>query len=139
MEAEGLMARELEGILEQESPGTRMKLVPVLPTDLPGTKTLFAAVPPKRLGGTLSVNPYCNIQENGSCCSNDVTIVNQWSTRAPAATTTATTKKTMVEKIPLKRSAALYEENSSIFFYFAELRCKNIRNSHSRKRETLQQ
>ena len=56
-EAESLMARELEGILERESPGTRMKLVPVLPADLPRTKTLFAAGPPIRLGGTLSVNP----------------------------------------------------------------------------------
>ena len=116
--AEGLMAQELEGILERESLGTRMKLFPVLPADLPATKTLFAAGPPIHLGGTLSVNPYCNVQENGSLYSNDVSIVNQRSTRAPTATTSATTKKTMVEKIPLKRSAALYEENNNMFFLF---------------------
>ena len=37
-EAEGLMAWELEEILELERPVTRMKLIPVLPADLPGTK-----------------------------------------------------------------------------------------------------
>ena len=92
--------------------GTRTKIVPVFPTDLPGTKTLFAAGPPICLGGTLSVNPYCNVQESGSLYSKDVTNVNQGSTRASAATT----KKKMVEEVPLKkRSAALFEENSSIF------------------------
>ena len=75
-EAEGLMAWDLEGILEQESPGTRMKIVPVFPADLPGTKTLFAAGPPIRLGGTLCVNPYCNVKENGSRYSKDITNVN---------------------------------------------------------------
>ena len=92
-EAEGLMAQGLEGVLEQESLCTRMKLVPVLPADLPGTKTLFTAGPPIRLGGTLSVNPYCNVQESGSLYSKDVTNVNQGSTRASAATT----KKKMVQ------------------------------------------
>ena len=96
-EAEGLMAQELEGILKQESPGTRMKIVLVFPADLAGTKTLFAAGPPIRLGGTLSVNPYCNIQESGSLHSKDCTNVNQGSTRV-SATTTATAQKKMVEK-----------------------------------------
>ena len=37
-EAEGLMARDLEGVLEQESPGTRTKIAPVFPPDYPGQK-----------------------------------------------------------------------------------------------------
>ena len=79
-EAEGLMARELEGILEQESPETQMKLVLVLPADLPGTKTLFTAGPPIRLGGMLSVNLHCNVQENGFLYSKYIINVNQGST-----------------------------------------------------------
>ena len=86
-EVEGLMAQELEGILEQESLGTQMKLVPVLPADLPGTKTFFMADPPICLGGMLSVNPHCNVQENSSLYSKDITNVNQGSMRASAATT----------------------------------------------------
>ena len=68
------------------------------------------------------------------------TIVNQRSTRAPAATTTATTKKTMVEKIPLKRSAALYEENSNIFLILPSYTAKHkvrIREILTQEKEKL--
>ena len=136
IEAEGLMARDLEGILERESLGTRTKIVPVFPTDLPGTKTLFAAGPPIRLGGTLSVNPYCNVQENGSLYSKYVTSVNQGSTREP----TATTEKTMVEKIALKRSAVLNEENSNIFLILPSYAAKHkvrIREILTQEKEKL--
>ena len=80
-EAESLMAQGLEGILDQESLGIRMKIIPVFPADVPRIKNLFAAGPPICLGGTLSVNPYCNNQESGSLHSKDCTTFNQGSTR----------------------------------------------------------
>ena len=73
----------------------------------------------------LSVNPYCNVQENGFLDSKDTTNVNQGSKRA-AATTTATVQKTMVEKIPFKkRSAVLNEESSSIFMILPSYAAKH--------------
>ena len=57
-EAEGLMVRDSERILERESPETRTKFVPTFladkTPDLPGTKDLSPAGPPTILGGTLS-------------------------------------------------------------------------------------
>ena len=98
---------------------------------------MFAAGPPLRLGGTLSVNPYCNVQESGALYSKDSTNVNQGSSRAAATTTT---KKKMVEKVPLKRSAALYEENSNIFLILPSYAAKHkvrIREILTQEKEKL--
>ena len=85
------MARDLEGILEQKSPGTRTKIVPVFPPDLPGTKSLSPAGPLTICGGTLSGYPsYSYVQESGSLCSKESISVNQESkTTAELAAATA--------------------------------------------------
>ena len=106
------------------------------PSRFTRNKTLFVAGPPIHLESTLSVNPYCNVQENGFLYSNDVSNVNQRSTRAP----TATTKKTMVEKIALKRSAVLNEENSNIFLILPSYAAKHkvrIREILTQEKEKL--
>ena len=137
-EAEGLMARDLEGILEQESPGTRTKIAPVFPPDLPGTKSLFPAGPPIRLGGTLSGYPYLNVQENGSLYSKDIIHVNQGSKISAAAQ-----KQKMVQEVPLnakKRSAVSADESSSIFLIlpsYAEKHKVRIRQILSQEKEKL--
>ena len=120
-EAEGLMVRDLEQILE-ETTGIRAKIAPVFRPDLPGAKPLSAAGPPIILGGTLSGHPFFNVQVNGSLDSKKNYLVNQGSRKTAAATTglaaatTQTTQKTM-EETPLKKrkSAAPTEENSSIY------------------------
>ena len=74
-EAEGLMVKDLEQILE-ETPGIRAKIVPVFRPDLPGAKPLPAVGPPTFLGGTLSGHPFFNVQVNGSLYSQESIIVN---------------------------------------------------------------
>ena len=138
-ESEGLMARDLEGILEQESPRTRTKIVPVFPPDLPGTKSLFPAGPPIRLGGTLSGYPYFNVQENGALDSKDIIHVNQVSKIAAATAK----KQKMVQEVPLKikkRSAVPTEENNSLFLILPSYAAKHkvrIRQILSQEKEKL--
>ena len=94
-EAEDLMVRDSERILERESPETRRKFVPTFladkTPDLPGTKDLSPAGPPTILGGKLSGHPsYLNVQESGFLNSKENAYVIQESktTAATAATTT---------------------------------------------------
>ena len=60
-EAEGLMVRDFERILERERPMTRMKINPSFPgektPDIHGTKDLSPAGPLTIRGGTLSGYP----------------------------------------------------------------------------------
>jgi len=138
-EAEGLMARDLEGTLEQESPGTQTKSFPVFPPDLPGTKSLFPAGPPIRLGGTLSGYPHLHVQENGSLYSKDIIHVNQVSKIAAATAK----KQKMVQEVPLKikkRSAVPTEENNSLFLILPSYAAKHkvrIRHIFSQEKEKL--
>ena len=67
-EAEGLMVKDLEQILE-ETLGIRAKIVPVFRPDLPRAKPLPAVGPPTFLGGTLSGHPFFNVQVNDSLYS----------------------------------------------------------------------
>ena len=67
-EAECLVVRDLEGVLERGGQETRMKIVPTFPIlDLPGTKALSPVGPLTICGGTISGCPsYSYVQESGS-------------------------------------------------------------------------
>ena len=126
-EAEGLMVRDSERILERASPETRLKINLMFQAtktpDFPGTKDLSPAGPLTICGGTISGYPsYSYVQESGFLYSKELTTVIQESktTTKPAAAT-ATTEKTMGKVAPLlkihrKRSPVPNNETSSIYF-----------------------
>jgi hypothetical protein len=145
-EAEGLMVRDLEQILE-ETPGIRAKIAPVFRPDLPGAKPLSAAGPPIILGGTLSGHPFFNVQVNGSLYSQESTTVNQGSRKTAAATTlaaaTAQTTEKAMEEIPLRRkrkSSTPAAENNSMYLIlpsYAEKHKITIKQIIAKEKEKL--
>ena len=79
-EAEGLMVRDSERILERESSKTRLKINPTFQAaktpDFPGTKDMYPAGPLTICGGTISGYPsFSYLQESGSLPKEHTTVI----------------------------------------------------------------
>ena len=96
--------------------------------DLPGTEAMVPTGPLTIGGGTASSSPSNTfVQDYGPPFSKETSIVNQ---ESRATATRTTTKKTMGQKAPLKRSAVPRDENSSVYLIlpsYAEKHKKEIK------------